>query len=272
MNVTQSIFESQTYKEFVEARIQNMPARGRGEFRKIASALRVHSTRVSQIFRGDLHLTLEQACDLARYLGLSELETECLLALVQRDRAGTPQLRQALEKQLQAIRQKSRELVHRVERSRILTEQEKSTFYSNWYYSGIRMASSVPELQSLDRLAKHFDLPRERVRKVLDFLVQTGLCVEEEGRVRMGPKLTHLESDSPLVSRHHANWRLKAMQRHEKLGAGELAYSAPMVLSQKDRAQVREMAALFIEKVLKLVKDSEPNETLSCLCLDWFEF
>jgi hypothetical protein len=62
------------------------------------------------------------------------------------------------------------------------------------------------------------------------------------------------------------------MQRHEKLGAQELAYTAPMVLAKRDQQQVREMAANFIEKVLKLVKDSEPDETLCCLCLDWFEF
>jgi uncharacterized protein (TIGR02147 family) len=269
------IFDFDDYKTFVLARIKAMPNRGHGEFRKIAQALRTHSTRISHVFQGNVDLTLEQACGLATHLGLNDLETEYLVALVQRERAGTPALKRVFERQLEAAQAKSRELVHRVDRDRVLTEADKSTFYSNWYYTGIRIASSVPEYQNVDALAQYFDLPRGTVQKVIDFLLQTGLCIADEkneGRIKMGPKVTHLEATSPLVARHHANWRMKAMQRHEKLGPSELAYTAPISIAEKDQDAIREMSVNFVERVLKVVKASEPEEKLMCLCVDWFEF
>jgi uncharacterized protein (TIGR02147 family) len=266
------IFDFLDYKAFALARIQAMPQRGRGEFMKIARRLKTHTTRISHIFRGSTHLTLEQACELTLYLGLKDLEAEYFLLLVQRDRAGTANLKKIIGKQIENVRARSHELVHRVDRDRVLTEEEKSTFYSNWYYSGIRLATSIPLLRNIDTLSGYFQLPRERVRKVLDFLVSTGLCAEKDGEVLMQAKLTHLESQSPLAARHHANWRIKAMQKHERISEGELAYTAPMSISKKDQVKIREMSAHFIEQVLQVVKKSEPEETLMCLNMDWFEF
>lgn len=266
------LFGSRDYKQFVLARLHAMPRRGHGEFQKIAAELKTHSTRVSHVLRGDLHFTIEQGCDLCRYLGMGDLETEYFLTLLQYQRAGTQRLRQTLEKQLQGIAERAELLVHRVGRDKLLSDEQKAVFYSSWLYTAVRQACSIRELATLDGLARYFDLPREKIRSVVDFLVQNGLCEERsDGGLAILGKVTHLEAGSPLVARHHANWRLKAMQRHERLTGRELAYTAPMSISAADQTRIREMSATFVEQVLRVVKASEPEQRLMCLNLDWIE-
>jgi hypothetical protein len=61
------------------------------------------------------------------------------------------------------------------------------------------------------------------------------------------------------------------MQRHENLGAADLSYSAPAVVSEQDQRKIKELAAQFIENFLKVAKDSKPDEKLVFLNLDWLE-
>jgi uncharacterized protein (TIGR02147 family) len=265
-----TVFEFEDYKKFVLKRLEAMPKKGRGEMLRIAESLRMHSTRVSHIFKGKMNLTLEQACGLAKHLGLSALESEYFLLLVNLERAGSEDLKQMLRLQGQKIRAQAKDLVNRVPREKILTEEQKAVFYSSWFYSGIRLATSIPRYDNVDALADRFQMPREKVRAVVDFLLATGLCAESDGHLQMGSKTTHLEHSSPLVLRHHANWRLKALARHESLGDKELAYTCPVSVTLEDQIKIREMLAEFIEKFLKRVVASDPAEQLACLNIDWF--
>lgn len=56
---------------------------------------------------------------------------------------------------------------------------------------------------------------------------------------------------------------------YEDLGPGDAIYTAPITLSKKDAAEMRERVLKFISETLQLVKDS-PSEELFCLCVDWF--
>lgn len=48
-----AIFEATDYKIFVRDFIKDKPSGGRGIFRDLANHLRVHTTFISQVFRGD---------------------------------------------------------------------------------------------------------------------------------------------------------------------------------------------------------------------------
>jgi hypothetical protein len=53
--------------------------------------------------------------------------------------------------------------------------------------------------------------------------------------------MTHIEDSSPLVARHHRNWRIKAMERHPVMKPKtELAYTAPMTLAESDVLKIRD--------------------------------
>lgn len=78
-------------------------------------------------------------------------------------------------------------------------------------------------------------------------------------------------SDGKLASRHHGNWRVKAMERHPIFSPhDELVYTAPMTLSVTDASRIRELLADLVQKTDQIVGPS-PSEKLYCLNIDWFE-
>jgi hypothetical protein len=226
---------------------------------------------VSQIFRGDRHLTPEQALSLSEFLGLGDLAAEYFILLVQVARAGTHAYRQRLERRLEVVRAQSRDLKTRLPRDKEMTEEVKATFYSRWYFSGVRLATSVDALGTADRLAAHFQLPLARVNQVLEFLLNHGLCVEQDGRLAMGPRRTHLGADSPLIGRHHLNWRTQAITKLDRVEEDELFYTAPMALARDLVPEIRAELVRLIESVNARVVPSA-SETLACLNIDWFKF
>lgn len=249
-----------------------MPNLGRGHFREIAKQLRMHTSLVSQIFSGDRHLNPEQACDLCRFWGLNDLETEMFLALVHKGRAGSKSLGDMLAKQIQQIRQRADKLSYRLPQDKILSAEAQAVFYSNWSYSGIRLLSSIPQYQNIDAIAEYFDLSKQKVAQVLEFLIAHGLCVREKnGKVQMGPQRTHLSAESPLIARHHLNWRTKSFAKVDHLEDHELMFTAPMSISRKDATKIKKRILEVIEELSETVKETQPEKLVS-LNIDFLDF
>jgi uncharacterized protein (TIGR02147 family) len=266
-----NVFEFDNYKKFVIKRVSSMPKKGHGQFRRMANFLSINSVNVTQIFKGDRELSVEQACLLGEYFGLSELETEYFVNLVEHARAGHFKLKSLIEKRLQTLKEKSMNLKDRITSEEVLSEKDKALFYASWMNSGVRLLTSVPGYQNADMIAKYFDLPLAKVNRVLEFLLQTNLCVEnEKGEIRMGPKSTHLEAASPLIVRHHTNWRLKAIERMEQLTANELCLSMPCSLSESSTKAIRKELVDVIERITQII-DTSSEERLQCLNIDWFQ-
>jgi uncharacterized protein (TIGR02147 family) len=264
-------FEFEDYRSFVQARIKAKPGRGHGEYRKMAEYLKVHTSLISQIFRGAKELNLEQATRLSEYLGLAELESEYFLGLVQLERAGSEALRTILRRQLRRLKEQAQQLSRRLPQDKRMSEEDKAIFYSNWYYSGVRILTSLTSCNSVETIAKRLGLPGQLVAGVVDFLVSRGLCVETKGKLEIGPSRIHLESSSPHVARHHTQWRLKTLERLPHLSEADLVFTAPLTVSSEDAAKIREKIMQLIEEVSKTVKDSEPTQ-FHCLNIDWVAF
>jgi uncharacterized protein (TIGR02147 family) len=239
-------------------------------YRRLAEHLQVTSVMISQIFKGDRDLTAEQAHQLSEFLGLSELATDYFILLVQVSRAGTHSYRTRLENKLKTLRDNSRELKTRMPADKELSEEARAIFYSRWYYSGVRLASSIEGYQSTDLIGERLGLPRNEVRRVVEFLVTNGLCLQDGPRIMMGPKATHLGADSVFVGRHHLNWRTKAISKIDNIERDELFYTAPMALSHAMIDEIRGELVKLIERIGNKVVTSE-SETLACLNIDWFK-
>jgi uncharacterized protein (TIGR02147 family) len=263
-----SVFSFSSYKDFVNAWIQAQPKGGRGQLGKLAKSLRIHAVVMSQVFRGSRDLTLEQAVGVADFLGLSEGERDYFWLLVNHSRAGTRELQAMIGRQLEALRRESQFLKARIKHKE-MSESEKSTFYSHWYYSGIRLSASIDKLNTTEAIADFLDLDPRLVTRVLQFLRDNRLLVETGGKMQLGPQVTHVGHDSPYVSRHQTNWRLQGLKSLERGREGDLFYSGPMVLSEQDAAAIREELLTLIERTTRRAARS-PSEVLRCLNLDWF--
>jgi hypothetical protein len=207
----------------------------------------------------------------ATYFGLSRVQCVFFSLLLQRERAGTPDLKALLQEELARLRRAEDQLARRIPVEKRLPLADQALFYSNWYYSAIRNLVSIPGCSNIRALSERIGVSAPRVSEAVRFLLETGLVREENGKLVPGPKSTHLEPSSPIVSRHHSNWRVRAMDRHPDLRLDkELAYTSPMSLSKEDALVVREELMKAVERICSLV-DPSPSQTAYCLNIDWFE-
>jgi len=265
------LFKYDCYKTYVSDRIERMPNGGRGEFRRLASAMKMHPTTVSQVFRGSKDLTFEQAGKLCALWGLDPRESEYFVGLVELARAGAPEIRKIYRDRLEELRKHSRDLKSRVSEKTVLGEADRFEFYSEWYYSAIRLLCDIPALRNVDQIAKHLDLPRSLVNRVTRFLLQNGLVREKSGELELGPNRTHVDAESPMVARHHSNWRTRAIHHYPKLNPKtEFAVTSPMTISAQDADAVRDVLLETVEKILKLNRPSK-SEELRILNIDWLK-
>ncbi|MEQ1877045.1 MAG: TIGR02147 family protein [Bdellovibrionia bacterium] len=265
-----NIFEFQDYKEYFNAWVKGLPGGGRGEYRRVSQKLNVSTTMVSQIFNGDKHLTLDLANELAEYLSLNDLETDYFFLLIDYSRAGTFKLRQKLKGRIEKAQKQAQKLEVRLQKDAELSDATKAIFYSSWIYSGIRMLTALPNVNDIDELSERLNLPRPQIQKVLEFLIREKLVIQKDGALEVGPRRTFIGADSPLVAKHHQNWRLHGFQKMVLTDSENLFYSAPMSLSREVAEKIRAELPAFIEKINNLVLPSD-SEVVRCLNIDWFE-
>lgn len=263
-------FEFTDFRDFIRHSFSGLPKNGYGQLFKLAQYLGVHSSLVSQVMKGDKSFTLEQAIKVASFLNLTPREQEYFLLLVQLERAGTRQLKEFFEGQLQAARRADQSIAARRRVAAAFNDEAQAQYYSDWSLMAVWLAVSIKGLSKSDAIAKKLGLARARVETILEFLISVGLCVVTEDGVRPGITNTHLPRNSPLANRHHANWRLKSLADLDDLSADDLVFTAPVSLSRKDFDSIRRMILDAIENVAETVEKSEP-EMLACLNIDWFE-
>jgi uncharacterized protein (TIGR02147 family) len=265
-----SLFQYMDYKKWVTDYVEALPHRGRGQYRKMAAHLNTSSAIMTQVFKGERDLTAEQAVLLSEYLGLSKIERQFFILLVNYSRATSFRYKEILKSEIEEVKVRAQELKYRVQQSTELTPEAKAILYSNWYYLAIWSLTAIPEFDNLESIADRLDLSRIKTKEALEFLVKYSLVIEENGKFKIGPKLIHLESSSPQIPRHHQNWRLRAFQRYESARPQDLFFTGPITISEKDAAILRERLVTFISDAVLFLKDS-PSEKLYSLCLDWFE-
>lgn len=264
-----SIYEYSDYRAYLRAYIRKLPKQGRGEINRIAQAMGVHPSLLSQVLGDTKNLNLEQAQLLCEHLDMTSQEQDYFFCSVELQRAGTTKLQTYFKKQLQILKENSVELSQRVRQDRQLTNEEKSVFYSHWLFAAIWLQTSIKNGKTLEEICERFDISRERGREILHFLSETQLCILENSHYKMGPQSIHLERGSVHLSRHHSNWRLRAVEASDKIQAEEMMYTAPLSISKADFKKVRARLAEVIKEITDLAIDSEAEDA-ACFNLDFF--
>lgn len=267
-----TVFEYKNYHKFLQDWFENMPKRGYGQAAKLAQAMEVNPAIITQVFKGEKDFTQEQASDFCDYVGFTDLESDYFLLMVQLARASSRGLKHKLERQINEVLSKTKDAKERLPNAHAeLSEEAKSIFYSQWYFSGIRMLTSIKEFQTIEAIAEKTQLPRATVKRVVDFLLLQNLCIEKNDKILMGPQSTHISKNSPLVSRHHINWRLRACEQVEANRSDELFFTSPLSIATSDIAKVQSILHESIDKIFAVVNPSKEEE-VACLNIDWFRY
>jgi uncharacterized protein (TIGR02147 family) len=251
-----SIYEFDDLRLFIQSRIKS----GASSVKGVAELLGKDPSMISHFLSGKKQLGDNEIFRVGEFLGLNEQELNYLMALVQYDRATHPKLRDVLKMNLENIRQSHS---NSKKASSGLTEEDYAIFYSQWYYSAIRLLTSVPEYQTIDALTKKINLPREKVNGIVDFLVKTGLCNRKaNGQLSLGVQYTYIDRNSPYLNRHHVNWRLKSLEEIPKGVPHNYSITAPLTVSRSDADKIRKLVDDLLEKVIKIVDTSSPEELI----------
>jgi uncharacterized protein (TIGR02147 family) len=266
-----NIFDFLSYRAYLTNWIESQGDRSYGLKGRIAGALNISSSLLSQVLKEEKSLTPDQTSDLCDFMGLNEIEGEYLHLLVEISRAGTPKYREKLKRKILALQEQSKKIGKRVPRNKELSDEQKAIYYSSWLYTGMRNLVAVPGFDHVQALALYLQIEPQVAQKFLRFLLENGLCLEEKGKLTYGPASTHIDTDSPFVNKHHQNWRLQGINHMDKRRDEDLFFTGPMSLSREAALEIRKMIPNFIQSVMKITGPS-PSEQVSCLNIDWFKY
>lgn len=263
-----SVFEYEDYKAFLKEAIRRRQQRGSRT--ALARAMGCQSAYVTHVLGGQAELSLEQGERASFFLGLTESETGFFLLLVQIRRAGSAPLKELLLKQKERLKAKQSGLGDRIRISGSLRTPDRALYYSDWKYAAVHVAVTIPSLRTEDALARHLGLSKSAVRETLLFLKAKGLVTDRQGHLIPGKTVLHLPADSPWISAHHRNWRLKSLESLCRQSPGELHYSGVVSCSDDDRLKIQEALTKTLREILEQVQTS-PEEKLVGLGIDWFQ-
>lgn len=256
------IFETHHYRDYLISKVGGKDRRT-GVKSRLAETLRCQASFLSQVLNGKAELTPEQAVEANRFFGHSPEEANFFILLVLQARAGSKDLRAHYAHQLREIQSRRLLLSKRLEKNNVLTDGQRSIYYSSWHYAAIHVAVTIPELRSKDALTKYFRLPVMKVNQVVDFLVSIGLLLNAGGELTTGTSEIFIGTDSSLILKHHANWRVQAIDSLDREGPEDLHYSGAFSLSRHDLIQVKKILMKTIQDTLAVIKPSKEEELCS---------
>lgn len=261
--------DSKDARTFVKKWIKAQKNEGRGQGRKIAEAIGCSTVLISQFLSESRQLSLEQGEKLARFMQLSRLEMKYFMLLLQRDRAGTKNLADYFEEDLSQLRLLAQRVDLRLNVNSSLSKEDQTEFYSSWHYSAIRLLSAVSNYNTPEDFAQRLQLSRETVSQSLEFLLRTGLCIQEKNKINLGPQQTHLSAQNPLSLVRQIQWRTKAFSNMQQKQSADLFYTAPLTISKADYQIWREKMVNLIKELNALAIKSNAEE-LYCFQFDLF--
>jgi uncharacterized protein (TIGR02147 family) len=264
-----NIFEFQSYQKYLESAL-TAGDKAWGRKSALARRLGCQTSFVSQILAGHTHLSLEHALKVCEFFGHSDDEKSCFLLLLQHGRAGTQELRAYFEEQIDSLKRQRQHVTERLKVDEEITKDDQATYYSSWWYAAIHVATMLPQIKSREDIAELLGLPVQTVSAALDFLISRRLVEEKAGKYKPGKSRVHLGSRSPLISRHHANWRIKAVEVQERNHPKNLHYSGVLAISKKDGERIKSMILDMLQNTEKVIIPSK-EERLFVLLVDFFK-
>lgn len=242
----------------------------RGSKSRLAESLGCQSSFLSQVVTERAHLTLEHAIKVTEYLNLSKDESDYFMISVQKSKAGSVQLQDYFQVQLEAILQ-HRELVsEKIKVKDRLSKHDQAQYYSAWWYAAIHISSSLPTINKESDFCDLLDLEIAKVTETLSFLMKLGLVNQVKGKYQIGRNRVHLGQNSSLISTHHKNWRYKTAANLDNMKQSDLHFSGVIALSAKDANKIKKLALKLIKESEQILADS-PEEVLRIFNIDFFE-
>jgi len=264
-----SLYEFISYKDFLKKALETKGTK-RGIRTKLASFLKCQTGFISQVLNGNTHFSLEHCMRIGDFLNLDSEEKHFFMLLVQKEKAGTSELKNYYAMQLKDIIKRKNEIKNRIKVLSNLNEKDYVQYYSNWYYAAIHVLVSIPDYKTKEAISKKLNLSLKTTSEILKFLVEKGLIFENLGKYSIGKARIHLYRESPMIFKHHTNWRIEAIKSLENLNAQDLHYSSVITISKSDAVKIKNILLKSLEIIEPILLPSKEEEIFS-ICMDFFK-
>ena len=270
MKVT--VFKYSDYVQFLNDWIQSRPKKGRGIKAQMAHSIGCNPVHITRVLQKSAVLTMEQAVRVNIFLELSNLEDRYFMSLVEMARAGNNELKEFVKRRLVEIKEQW-EQSHRGHKGKTLglSREDYEIYYGSWIYEALDKLASIPKYQKLDSMCEYLNLSKKEVLAALNFLLEKDLIKKEGNRYIRDLRNT---LDNPpghiFWTKHHMNWRNKAVASFDDREENNLSINILTSLSEKDIPRLINFLHEKSAELIESVKDS-PREELRCICIDFFK-
>ncbi len=272
-----NIYDYKSYKTYLNDYIKNLPYSGRGFKAKLAKELRIHTAYVSQVLNKDANFTLEQTIELSSILNFTNNEEEYFLLLVQKERSGSRNLEQYFNKQIDNFIDTQKKLKNRLETKDEIDKLDQQTYYSSWHYLAVHALVSTDKFHTPKDIADRLKISTSKAKEIIEFLLGAGIIEKVNNQYEIGSRDIHLSSDSPMISKHHTNWRMKAISSLDAVAEDDMEeafedmhYSGIISVTEEDANKIKDILVKSIQNSRKIIGDSDTEE-IYCYTLDMFK-
>lgn len=263
-----AVFDFNDYKQYLNSVVEQKGA-VRGITSRMAEAASCQPSFLSRVLSGPVQLTPDQACGIAQFLNLSDIETDYFLNLVDFSRCGTAPLKARLKNRLETLKAMGAGITQRLAARTTEINETNNFFFSSWKWAALQILASIPDYQTVDAIAVRLGLKPSEVQRDLEKLEASGLLFRESGKWKHSGVSVYIGKNDPYVNFHHQNWRQQGTLSAQRNDPGSVHFTGVYAISKNDYEKVRVMIANFIETAHKVILPSSEEE-LICLMCDLF--
>ena len=139
---------------------------------------------------------------------------------------------------------------------------------------------STEKFNTPKEIADRLKISTSKAREIIEFLIKAAIIIKEGNKYELGSRDIHLSSDSPMISKHHTNWRMKAISSldavteddSDEAGEGfqDMHYSGIISVTKEDANKIKDILIKSIQSSRKIIGESDTDE-IYCYTLDMFK-
>lgn len=261
-----SIWDYEDYKPWLR---EALTRRGHGSQSALAGAVACQPSYLTKILKGETELSPEQAEATAAFFHLDEEETESLLWLVLRERAGTAALKKRFTKRILEMREKQIDQFrappnrNEVETLKKFQREDLVVYYAHWYYAAAHMLMTIPGEHTVESLSRDLQVSKGALQVMLRHLEKMGIIEFKNGSYNVTANEIFLNAVDTTIKKWHLSWRTRLLQVLDTPPMkGDYHHTYLISCTEEDVLQIRKFFDEAIKKTFELARTAKSEKAI----------
>lgn len=271
--LAKSLYQFKDYRKYIAYRLDNYQDGKHGTRARFADTIGCQRPFISQVLNGRQNLTQEQAFRANAFFEHGPDETQFFMLLLQKERAGSTELKQFYLEQLQAISDRKNNVQEVVKPMVQLSEDVSRKFFSSWMYQAVMTALHVRNYTSIEALADLLRMKPDLVEQVCRELAEMGLAEIHSGHYRQvkHPNI-RLAIDNPAQRQlMHLSWRAKIAEQITSQTSFDDHHCFCISLDAGEKENFRNKIFAILADMANLRDEDAKTDRVSVLAIDFFD-